>query len=303
MAKILVVDDNEQLNSMLKDVLESWGHEVLLAVEGMEGLDSARTQRPDIILLDIMLPGFSGYEVCSQLKKDPATRNIAIVMMTALADTESRIHGYKVGADNFLVKPINYDEVHAIMNKLIEDKRIYDTMEQRCNVASFLQKMMLILPDSAVTELPTQEQIYCDKVLESLNWSRHSSEQARIASMMVPIVEIVDRYHLDPDHIFTALHDLTMCCWLEPVLQFLTSAPVERDGLRETLAERKCQPAAELALIVSRYVKLLKENNLDKELAISIMKREAIPNKYNKEILKSMEEIIQAEQILENIQL
>ena len=96
MAKILVVDDNEQLNSMLKDVLESWDYTALMVTEGFACLDVARREMPDIILLDIMLPGLSGYEVCSALKSDPATKGIAVIMMTALEDVESRIHGFKV---------------------------------------------------------------------------------------------------------------------------------------------------------------------------------------------------------------
>ena len=102
MPKILVVDDNEQLSSMLKDVLESWGYTAMIATEGRSCLEIARLEQPDIILLDIMLPGLSGYEVCSELKRDSRTCSIAVIMMTALEDLESRIHGYKVGADNFL---------------------------------------------------------------------------------------------------------------------------------------------------------------------------------------------------------
>ena len=96
MPKILVVDDNEQLSSMLKDVLESWGYTALTATEGRSCLEIARQEQPDIILLDIMLPGLSGYEVCSELKRDGRTHSIAVIMMTALEDLESRIHGYKV---------------------------------------------------------------------------------------------------------------------------------------------------------------------------------------------------------------
>ena len=75
MPKILVVDDNEQLSSMLKDVLESWGYTALTATEGRSCLEIARQEQPDIILLDIMLPGLSGYEVCSELKRDGRTHS------------------------------------------------------------------------------------------------------------------------------------------------------------------------------------------------------------------------------------
>lgn len=81
---------------MLKDVLESWDYTVLLSEDGFSCLDLARKEKPDIILLDIMLRGLSGYEVCSELKKDPCTQETAVILMTALSDVQSRIHGYGV---------------------------------------------------------------------------------------------------------------------------------------------------------------------------------------------------------------
>ena len=153
MPKILVVDDNEQLSSMLKDVLESWGYTALTATEGRSCLEIARQEQPDIILLDIMLPGLSGYEVCSELKRDGRTHSIAVIMMTALEDMESRIHGYKVGADNFLVKPINYNEVKAIIQKLLKEKLYEDTLEESCNVAKAFRKFgQLLLGRSGAAE-------------------------------------------------------------------------------------------------------------------------------------------------------
>src|SRR5574344_1468188 len=179
MAKILVVDDNEQLNSMLKDVLESWGHTVLLAGEGRLCLEYARKDRPDIILLDVMLPGLSGYEVCSELRKDPVTASIVVVMITALADVDNRIHGYKLGADNFLVKPINYDELQAILNKYLENKRLSDTMEQRNAVVNTLLHMISMISGRPFDENETnKEAAYCRKVLELLHWEKETRTRA-----------------------------------------------------------------------------------------------------------------------------
>ena len=136
MPKILVVDDNEQLSSMLKDVLESWGYTALTATEG---------------------------------RSDGRTHSIAVIMMTALEDMESRIHGYKVGADNFLVKPINYNEVKAIIQKLLKEKLYEDTLEESCNVAKAFRKFGQLLLGQPVN-INAPNMVYCNKLLESLNW-------------------------------------------------------------------------------------------------------------------------------------
>lgn len=300
MAKILIVDDNEQLNSMLKDVIESWGHDVLLANDGLEALDSVQKNSPDIILLDVMLPGLSGYEFCSRLKKDSHTARIAVIMMTALADPESRIHGFKVGADNFLVKPINYDEINAIMNKLLQRKKYYDTTEAPGNVAMMLHRLLLTLPENSNREIAELPKFYCDKLLERLNWTEHEENQARITVLLAPVIANKLAKHGEAK-IFDSLDPLSMSDWLIPLLRFLTPDKEMRQSLRPLMQEKNCQKAGELAFIVCRYTTLLQENRQDKELALAMLKREMDVNKFNKEILQNMEEIVQAEKILEEI--
>lgn len=299
MAKILVVDDNEQLSSMLRDVLESWDYEALMVTEGLACLEAARTQQPDVIILDIMLPGLSGYEVCSALKKDPLTQGIAVIMMTALEDVESRIHGFKVGADNFLVKPINYDEVKAIIQKLLKDKRRNDTLEEREHVARALQKFGRMLLGEPL-HARSLNSVYCGKLLESLNWDEFTAEQARIALMLPPPPELAKRLNVNSEEIMAMIHTLKMGRWLEPMLHFLTTPSDDNAEYREELEKQNCLPAAELALIVSRFTSLFAESQ-DRELAFSILKREALSNRYNKEVMKQLEEILRAEQIMESI--
>ena len=299
MPRILVVDDNEQLSNMLKDVLESWGYTAFIATEGRSCLEIARLEQPDIILLDIMLPGLSGYEVCSELKRNAETRSIAVIMMTALEDLESRIHGYKVGADNFLVKPINYNEVNAIIRKLLEDKQYKDTLEASCNVAKTLQTFEQLLLGQP-TNINAPNMVYCKKLLESLNWDGATVKKARIALMLPSPAEVAEKTGLTAGQIIGLTDHLNMGRWLKPMLQFL-NAPVDNNAdYRPELEKHNCLKAAELALIVNRYTTLLKEKQ-DRELTFSILKRESSANHYNKEVLKRLEEILRAEQILESI--
>ena len=299
MAQILVVDDNEQLSSMLKDVLESWGYTALTSTEGRSCLETARLEQPDIILLDIMLPGLSGYEVCSELKRDSRTHSIAVIMMTALEDIESRIHGYKVGADNFLVKPINYNEVKAIIQKLLKEKLYEDTLEESCNVAKTFQRFgQLLLGEPVNINAPNM--VYCNKLLESLNWDWAMAKKARIAVMLPSPAELAAKTGLTVEQIISLTANLYMGRWLQPMLHFLNAPVNDNEEFRPELERQNCLKAAELALIVNRYTTLLKEKQ-DRELTFSIIKREAAANHYNKEVLKQLEEILRAEQILENI--
>ena len=299
MPKILVVDDNEQLSSMLKDVLDSWGYTALIATEGRSCLEIARLEQPDIILLDIMLPGLSGYEVCSELKRDSRTCSIAVIMMTALEDLESRIHGYKVGADNFLVKPINYDEVKAIIEKLLKDKLYQDTLEESCNVAKAFQHFGQLLLGQP-TNINAPNMVYCNKLLESLNWDGAMAKKARIALMFPNPVELAKKTKLTVEQVISLPERLYMGRWLEPMLRFLNAPVDDNEEFRPELERQNCLKAAELAVIVNRYTTLLKEKQ-DRELTFSILKRESAANHYNKEVLKQLEEILRAEQILENI--
>lgn len=135
--KVLVVDD-EELNRELLDAILSGQYDVLEACNGEEALEKVKQEPPDIILLDVMMPGMDGYEVCRQLKGKKETEIIPVVMVTALREKEDRIQGLEAGADDFLTKPIDRAEVLARVKSLLRIKYLYDeltdinqTLEQR----------------------------------------------------------------------------------------------------------------------------------------------------------------------------
>ena len=103
---ILVIDDETSVHDLLVDVFRD-DYEVLEAHEGVAGLQLARLKSPDLILLDVMMPGLDGYEVCEQLKKDPQTREIAVLFLTGARDVHSEIKGLLLGATDFVSKPIH----------------------------------------------------------------------------------------------------------------------------------------------------------------------------------------------------
>src|SRR3989338_4794951 len=114
---ILLVDDEVQLVEVVKMRLEANNYEVILAYDGQEALDKARKAKPDLIILDLMLPKMDGYKVCRMLKFDEKYKNIPIIMFTARAQDSDEKLGYEVGADAYIVKPF---EPEMLLDKIAE---------------------------------------------------------------------------------------------------------------------------------------------------------------------------------------
>lgn len=125
-ARILVVDDNPMVASLLEQVLRTQGHEVEVVNDGLAALEAVARQLPDLILLDLDLPGLHGYEVCRRLKASSATRLIPVVIITARCESGDRVDAWDLGADDFLTKPFQLAEVTARCRSLLRIKRLID---------------------------------------------------------------------------------------------------------------------------------------------------------------------------------
>ncbi len=121
MTLILVIEDEADLAQVVEYNLRKAGHDVVTAPRGLRGLELARERRPDLVLLDLMLPDISGTEVCKQLRADASTRDTPIVMLTAKGEEIDRVVGFEVGADDYVVKPFSVRElmlrVQAILRR------------------------------------------------------------------------------------------------------------------------------------------------------------------------------------------
>lgn len=148
-ARILIVDDIEANRRLLQAKLEAQYHSVLLASNGLQALELAATKDPEIILLDVMMPGMDGYEVCRRLKANPATNHIPVVMVTALSDAEDRVRGLDAGAEDFLTKPVDDFLLNSRVNTLMRYNAV--TSELRKREASGLKAgaVEVPLPDDA----------------------------------------------------------------------------------------------------------------------------------------------------------
>ena len=127
-ARILVVDDTPLNVKLLADLLRVKGFTVTTAASGPEALDRIATERPDLVLLDVMMPEMSGYEVCTRLRANPETARLPVVMVTSLDAVHERVKGIEVGADDFLSKPVNQPELLARVRSLLRIKELDDAL-------------------------------------------------------------------------------------------------------------------------------------------------------------------------------
>jgi class 3 adenylate cyclase len=126
-----VVDDNPENIELVKDVLDMAGHQTFEAKNGQIALAIAQTEQPDLILLDVSMPGMSGFDVCERLKGDDRTAHIPVIMLTALSDVDSRVHGLAAGAEDYLTKPFSPRELIARVDRSLKAKNINDDLRDK----------------------------------------------------------------------------------------------------------------------------------------------------------------------------
>ena len=129
--KILVVDDEKDLTALVSLHMKMAGFEVLTANNGENALDLSREEKPDLIILDLMLPKIDGWQVCERLRQDIATQDIPVIMLTARAETEDKLKGFEVGADDYVTKPFSPRELVARVKRVLARAEAEPTMPKR----------------------------------------------------------------------------------------------------------------------------------------------------------------------------
>src|SRR5882757_8657887 len=137
-ARILIVDDVPANTRLLEAKLSAEYYQVASARDGFEAVTRARDWQPDLILLDVMMPGMDGFECCRILKDDQSTLHIPVVMVTALGESTELLRGLEAGADDFLTKPVEYDTLMARVRSLVRLKRLLDEWRARGETARAL---------------------------------------------------------------------------------------------------------------------------------------------------------------------
>ncbi len=129
-AKILIVDDDTAFRGLMAGLLRAQGFEIIAAGDGQDALVEFARHQPDLVLLDVEMPRLNGFEVCRRLKQQPDTRLTPVVLVTGLAATEDRIQGIEAGADDFLSKPVDRNELLARVRSLLSLKAYTDELER-----------------------------------------------------------------------------------------------------------------------------------------------------------------------------
>lgn len=120
MSKILVVDDDEAINELIKINLELFGYDVITAQDGIQGYTLAKQEQPDLLVLDVMMPDVDGYTVAKRVRENPTTKDIPILMLTAMGQLEDKVKGFDIGVDDYLVKPFEMEELKVRVRALLK---------------------------------------------------------------------------------------------------------------------------------------------------------------------------------------
>ena len=143
MTKVLVVDDEAPIRLLCRVNLEAERMEVLEAADGETGLATARAEKPDVVLLDVMMPGIDGWQVAERLVDDPETADIPIVFLTARAELRDRARGLELGGVDYITKPFNPTELAAVVEGLLERVRRGERDELRREKIAELRDLLI----------------------------------------------------------------------------------------------------------------------------------------------------------------
>lgn len=303
MKTVLIVDDNIKNLDLFKDFVESWGYETVTAQQGKDAISLAERYLPDIILLDVMLPGMSGYEVCRELKENTKTQHIPVVMITVLNDIADRIHGYKIGADQFLVKPVDYNELHAILDSLFGKKSMFDEMESRGTVIESLNVLLKqCLPSEAVV-VADRKFHYCRKLCDYLNLSKNETEQGLLLVRIQDIIATLCKQKgTVPEDEMTFLEPLKMDKWVKPLLLYIRSY---LNGVDETLQrkinEYHLEKLAGISFVLDLYGSILVSENGDDNKALLKLRQECSQYAYPDDVVRLLEQIVNDELFMKSL--
>lgn len=190
-AKILIVDDEEKNVKLMEAILLPRGYQIITAFDGEQALQQVQKESPDLILLDVMMPVMNGFDVCKQLKDDPETRLIPIVIMTALGEVEDRVRGIEAGADDFLTKPVNRDE---LMARIQTSLRLKEAVQKKVDklrgaqeyLAKFVpQSVLRQLEENPEAELKKTDQDMSAVFVDVSGYTKLSEDMRQTADFMV----------------------------------------------------------------------------------------------------------------------
>ena len=243
---VLIVDDELVNRSILRAALEEWGYQVSEACNGEIALQEVALNPPDVILADVMMPVMDGFEACRRLKGDPRTAPIPVLIVTSLDARKERLNGIAAGANDFLIKPIDLEEMRLRVRNSVQIKRLYDQLEQSLNSLREEQEkserlLLNILPGAIAARLKKGESTIADHFPEVTVLFADITGFTELAAKTSP-AEIVRLLN----EIFSALDTLAEKNNLEKI-KTIGDAYLVVGGLPEPM-ENHAEAIAEMAL-------------------------------------------------------
>ncbi|HUP62223.1 MAG TPA: HD domain-containing phosphohydrolase [Thermoanaerobaculia bacterium] len=297
---VLAVDDNEQNLQLLEEYLWSWGYDVVLARDGQEAVDLYPKHNPSIIVLDVMMPNVDGYEACSRIKSSPGGRTIPILMLTALTGTEDKIRALECGADDFLNKPINREELRTRIRSLIKIRNLRKELDSSENIIMALTGA-LESKDARTIGHVQRVADYAARICDKLGMSGDEREIVVKGALLHDVGMIGV-----PDHLLTATalndeergrvadHTRMGASILEPMITFQQFVPIVRwhherwdgRGYPDGLKGSQIPLEAQIVAIANRFDELQHERPLSETEALRMLVEEGEGGAFEMDLLR-----------------
>jgi len=203
---ILIIEDDDLVSRTVERSLKSDEYKISLADNGLEGLKFARRHSPDLVILDVMMPEMDGYEVCRKMRADSHLSEIPILFLTAKIKEEDRVNGFLAGADDYLTKPFNIDELHlrvrAILRRTSQRTTFQTSTPTENQVSSTARKVLQELQSHKSSPVSSNTLVIGDFVLDTQSFELHTPERGKVR--LTPIqYDLVHHMMSYPDRIFS----------------------------------------------------------------------------------------------------
>ncbi|MEA2165869.1 MAG: cyclic di-GMP phosphodiesterase [Thermoanaerobaculia bacterium] len=295
---VLAVDDNEQNLQLLEEYLSTWGYDVVLARDGREALQVFSDINPSVIVLDVMMPVMDGYEACSSIKKHSGGRTLPILMLTALTGTEDKIKALECGADDFLNKPINKDELRTRIRSLIRIRNLRQELDSS-------ESIILSLTNALANKDPRSgghvERVagYAARLCDKLGMSREERDTILKGAMLhdvgmigVPDALLAKRELTAEERMLVAAHARIGASILDPMISFRPVVPMVRwhherkdgRGYPDGLAGDEIPLEAQIIAIANRYDEIRHDEEESRDMALVRLREEAEGGAFDTEL-------------------
>ncbi len=257
-ATILIIDDTPANVAVLAEYLEAQDLRVVVAQDGEEGLKRADFVRPDLILLDVMMPGIDGFETCRLLKLRPDLKDIPVIFMTALTDTGSVVNGFSVGGVDYVTKPIQIDEVLARIHTHLSLRLMHQQLSEK-NLALQQEVAMRLKTEKELQKISHDQQLLITRLQEAHNQLLQSEKMASIGQLAAGIAHEINNPIGFVNSNMGSLQTYfeTLCTTLENIEETIASAE-DKEQIAAAFAKQKND--AEITFLKDDFVDLMKES-------------------------------------------